>query len=94
MRRLDVRAGAGPNVGELSGNQQKSRWAASASRRESSCSTNRRGHRRGSKAQIYKLMGELAAAGQAVVFVSRTAELLGVRHAGVMCRGVLTKCGR
>jgi ribose transport system ATP-binding protein len=46
----------------------------------------------GSKAQIYRLMGELAAAGKAVVFVSSyLPELLGVCDTiGVMCRGVLS----
>src|SRR5436190_3375036 len=46
----------------------------------------------GSKAQIYRLMGELAAAGKSVIFVSSyLPELLGVCDTiGVMCRGVLT----
>ena len=46
----------------------------------------------GSKAQIYRLMGELAAQGKAVVFVSSyLPELLGVCDTiGVMCRGVLS----
>jgi ribose transport system ATP-binding protein len=46
----------------------------------------------GSKAQIYRLMGELAAQGRAVVFVSSyLPELLGVCDTiGVMCRGVLS----
>jgi ribose transport system ATP-binding protein len=47
----------------------------------------------GSKAQIYRLMGELAAAGKSVVFVSSyLPELLGVCDTiGVMCRGVLSE---
>ncbi|HXI53171.1 MAG TPA: ATP-binding cassette domain-containing protein, partial [Candidatus Saccharimonadales bacterium] len=46
----------------------------------------------GSKAQIYRLMGELAASGKSVIFVSSyLPELLGVCDTiGVMCRGVLT----
>lgn len=46
----------------------------------------------GSKAQIYRLIGELAAQGKSVVFVSSyLPELLGVCDTiGVMCRGVLT----
>ena len=45
----------------------------------------------GSKAQIYRLMGELAEQGKAILFVSSyLPELLGVCHRiGVMCRGVL-----
>jgi len=47
----------------------------------------------GSKAAIYKLMGELAAAGKSIVFVSSyLPELLGVCDTiGVMCRGVLSE---
>ncbi len=47
----------------------------------------------GSKAQIYRLMGELAAQGKSVVFVSSyLPELLGVCDTiGVMCRGVLSE---
>ena len=46
----------------------------------------------GSKAQIYRLMGELAAQGKSVVFVSSyLPELLGVCDTiAVMCRGVLS----
>ena len=46
----------------------------------------------GSKAQIYRLMGELAAHGKSVVFVSSyLPELLGTCDTiGVMCRGVLS----
>ena len=45
----------------------------------------------GSKAQVYKLMGQLAADGKAILFVSSyLPELLGVCDTiGVMCRGVL-----
>jgi ribose transport system ATP-binding protein len=47
----------------------------------------------GSKAQIYRLIGELAAQRKAIVFVSSyLPELLGVCDTiGVMCRGVLTE---
>jgi ribose transport system ATP-binding protein len=47
----------------------------------------------GSKAQIYKLMGQLAAQGKAIIFVSSyLPELLGVCDTiGVMCRGVLSE---
>jgi ribose transport system ATP-binding protein len=47
----------------------------------------------GSKAQIYKLMGQLAAQGKAIVFVSSyLPELLGVCDTiAVMCRGVLSE---
>lgn len=45
----------------------------------------------GSKAQIYRLMGQLAAQGKAILFISSyLPELLGVCDTiGVMCRGVL-----
>src|SRR5204862_3466651 len=47
----------------------------------------------GSKAEIYRLMGELAAQGKAVLFVSSyLPELLGICDTiGVMCRGVLSE---
>jgi ribose transport system ATP-binding protein len=47
----------------------------------------------GSKAQIYSLIGQLAVAGKAVIFVSSyLPELLGVCDTiGVMCRGVLSE---
>jgi inositol transport system ATP-binding protein len=47
----------------------------------------------GSKAQIYQLIGQLAAEGKAVLFVSSyLAELLGICDTiGVMCRGVLAE---
>ena len=47
----------------------------------------------GSKAQIYRLMGELAAQGKSVVFVSSyLPELLGVCDTiAVMCRGILSE---
>ncbi|HUR47186.1 MAG TPA: ATP-binding cassette domain-containing protein, partial [Candidatus Saccharimonadales bacterium] len=47
----------------------------------------------GSKAHIYRLVGELAAEGKAIIFVSSyLPELLGVCDTiGVMCRGVLSQ---
>ena len=47
----------------------------------------------GSKAQIYKLISQLAAQGKAIIFVSSyLPELLGVCDTiGVMCRGVLSE---
>jgi ribose transport system ATP-binding protein len=47
----------------------------------------------GSKVQIYHLMGELAAAGKAILFVSSyLPELLGICDTiGVMCRGILSE---
>ena len=47
----------------------------------------------GSKAQIYQLIGQLAAQGKAIIFVSSyLPELLGVCDTiGVMCRGVLSE---
>jgi ribose transport system ATP-binding protein len=46
----------------------------------------------GSKAHLYRLIGELAAQGKAVLFISSyLPELLGVCDTiGVMCRGVLS----
>ena len=46
----------------------------------------------GSKAQIYRLMGELAAAGKSIIFISSyLPELLGVCDTiGVICRGFLS----
>src|SRR5207245_4997584 len=47
----------------------------------------------GSKAQIYRLMGDLAAHAKAILFISSyLPELLGVCDTiGVMCRGVLSE---
>jgi monosaccharide-transporting ATPase len=76
------------------GNQQKvilARWIASH-HRLLLLDEPTRGIDVGSKAQIYRLMGELAAQGKSVVFVSSyLPELLGVCDTiGVMCRGVLS----
>jgi ribose transport system ATP-binding protein len=96
MKRLDVRAqGPGQTVGELSGgNQQKIAFGRLLHHAAKILLLDEptRGIDVGSKAQIYRLMGELAAAGKAVVFVSSyLPELLGVCDTiGVMCRGALS----
>ena len=95
MRKLDVRArGPGQAVGELSGgNQQKIALGRLLHHdaRVFLLDEPTRGIDVGSKAQIYRLIGELAAQGRAVVFVSSyLPELLGVCDTiGVMCRGSL-----
>lgn len=97
MRKLDVRA-AGPaqTIGELSGGNQQKVAIARLLHHEATIlllDEPTRGIDVGSKAQIYQLVGELAAAGKAVVFVSSyLPELLGVcDRIGVMCRGVLSE---
>src|SRR6266704_900966 len=96
MQRLDVRAQSpAQTVNELSGgNQQKIALGRLLHHdaRILLLDEPTRGIDVGSKAQIYKLIGELAAKGRAVVFVSSyLPELLGVCDTiGVMCRGVLT----
>ncbi|MEW6157305.1 MAG: sugar ABC transporter ATP-binding protein [Verrucomicrobiota bacterium] len=97
MQRLDVRArNAHQTVAELSGgNQQKVALGRLLHHdaRILLLDEPTRGIDVGSKAQIYRLIGELAAAGKAIVFVSSyLPELLGVCDTiGVMCRGVLTE---
>lgn len=97
MKRLDVRAqGPAQSVGELSGgNQQKIALGRLLHHdaRILLLDEPTRGIDVGSKAQIYKLMGELAAQGKAVIFVSSyLPELLGICDTiGVMCRGVLSE---
>ncbi len=97
MTRLDVRA-QGPEqaVGELSGgNQQKIAIGRLLHHdaRVLLLDEPTRGIDVGSKAQIYRLVGELAAQGRAVVFVSSyLPELMGVCDTiGVMCRGTLVE---
>jgi ribose transport system ATP-binding protein len=96
MEKLQVRArDASQPVGELSGgNQQKIAIGRLLHHQARILLMDEptRGIDVGSKAQIYRLMGELAAAGKAVVFVSSyLPELLGVCDTiGVMCRGVLS----
>jgi ribose transport system ATP-binding protein len=97
MQQLDVRArGPAQSVGELSGgNQQKIALGRLLHHQAKIFLLDEptRGIDVGSKAQIYRLMGQLAAEGRAVVFVSSyLPELLGVCDTiGVMCRGVLTE---
>jgi ribose transport system ATP-binding protein len=96
VEKLQVRArAASQSVGELSGgNQQKIAIGRLLHHdaRVFLLDEPTRGIDVGSKAQIYRLMGELAAQGKAVVFVSSyLPELLGVCDTiGVMCRGVLS----
>jgi ribose transport system ATP-binding protein len=97
MQRLDVRA-QGPSqlISELSGGNQQKIAIGRLLHHEAKIlllDEPTRGVDVGSKAQVYKLIGELAAAGKSVVFVSSyLPELLGVCDTiGVMCRGVLTE---
>lgn len=95
MQKLEVRAkGPGQAIGELSGgNQQKIAVGRLLHHQAEVLLLDEptRGIDVGSKAAIYRLMGELAAQGRAVVFVSSyLPELLGVCDTiGVMCRGVM-----
>jgi ribose transport system ATP-binding protein len=96
LARLDVRC-AGPTqaVGELSGgNQQKVALGRLLHQRADLLLLDEptRGIDIGSKAQIYRLIGELAAQGKAVMFVSSyLPELLGVcDRLAVMARGRLS----
>jgi ribose transport system ATP-binding protein len=97
MDRLEVRARhPGQTVGELSGgNQQKIALGRLLHHQASILLLDEptRGIDVGSKAQIYRLIGQLAAQGKAVIFVSSyLPELLGVCDTiGVMCRGVLSE---
>ena len=97
MNRLEVRAqDPGQTVGELSGgNQQKIALGRLLHHQASILLLDEptRGIDVGSKAQIYKLLGGLAAQGKAIIFVSSyLPELLGVCDTiGVMCRGVLSE---
>jgi ribose transport system ATP-binding protein len=97
MNRLDVRAqDAAQTIGELSGGNQQKVALGRLLHHEASIlllDEPTRGIDVGSKAQIYKLIGELAAQGKAIIFVSSyLPELLGVCDSiGVMCRGVLSE---
>ena len=97
MQRLEVRAEhPGQTVGELSGGNQQKIALGRLLHHEASVlllDEPTRGIDVGSKAQIYKLMGELAVQGKAIIFVSSyLPELLGVCDTiGVMCRGVLSE---
>ena len=96
MERLEVRA-RHPNqpASELSGGNQQKIALGRLLHHEATIlllDEPTRGIDVGSKAQIYKLMGQLAAQGKAIIFVSSyLPELLGVCDTiGVMCRGVLS----
>lgn len=97
MNRLDVRAqGPAQPIGELSGGNQQKIAIGRLLHHEAKIlllDEPTRGIDVGSKAAIYRLMGDLAARGKAVVFVSSyLPELLGVCDTiGVMCRGVLSE---
>lgn len=97
MDRLDVRAQSPAQpVAELSGGNQQKVALGRLLHHEAKIlllDEPTRGIDVGSKAQIYKLMGQLAVEGKAVLFVSSyLPELLGVCDTiGVMCRGVLSE---
>jgi ribose transport system ATP-binding protein len=97
IQRLDVRTQSPQQlVGELSGgNQQKIAIGRLLHHdaRVLLLDEPTRGVDVGSKAQIYRLMGELAAQGKAILFISSyLPELLGVCDTiAVMCRGVLSE---
>jgi ribose transport system ATP-binding protein len=97
IKQLEVRAqGPAQAAGELSGGNQQKIAIARLLHHEAKIlllDEPTRGIDVGSKAAIYKLMGELAVEGKAVVFVSSyLPELLGICDTiGVMCRGVLSE---
>ena len=97
MTRLEVRAQSpSQTIGELSGgNQQKIAFGRLLHHEATVLMLDEptRGIDVGSKAQIYRLIGELAAQGKAIIFVSSyLPELLGVCDTiGVMCRGELSE---
>ena len=97
MARLDVKAlGAAQSVGELSGGNQQKIALGRLLHHDAQIlllDEPTRGIDVGSKAQIYRLMNELAGQGKALVFVSSyLPELLGVcDRIGVMCRGELSE---
>jgi ribose transport system ATP-binding protein len=96
MEKLQVRArDAGQPIGELSGGNQQKIALGRLLHHEARVfllDEPTRGIDVGSKAQIYRLMGGLAAQGKSVVFVSSyLPELMGICDTiGVMCRGVLS----
>jgi len=97
MKKLQVRAqGPAQAVGELSGGNQQKIAIGRLLHHDARIlllDEPTRGIDVGSKAEIYRLIGELAAQGRAVVFVSSyLPELLGVCDTvGVMCRGNLVE---
>jgi ribose transport system ATP-binding protein len=96
MKRLDVRAQSPTQlIGHLSGGNQQKIAIGRLLHHESNIlllDEPTRGIDVASKSQIYELIGELAAQGKAIVFVSSyLPELLGVCDTiAVMCRGKLT----
>ena len=96
LRKLNVRhRDAGQAVGELSGGNQQKVALARLLHQDADVlllDEPTKGVDVGSKAEIYRLIGELAAAGKAVLVVSSyLPELLGVcDRIAVMCRGTLT----
>jgi ribose transport system ATP-binding protein len=97
MEKLQVRArDASQPIGELSGGNQQKIAIGRLLHHDARIfllDEPTRGIDVGSKAQIYRLIGELAAEGKSVVFVSSyLPELLGICDTiGVMCRGVLSE---
>ncbi len=97
IQRLDVKARSPQQlVGELSGGNQQKIAVGRLLHHEAQIlllDEPTRGIDVGSKAHIYRLMGELAVAGKSILFVSSyLPELLGVCDTiGVMCRGVLSE---
>jgi len=95
MQKLDVRArNAAQSIGELSGGNQQKVAIGRLLHHEARIlllDEPTRGIDVGSKAQIYRLIGELAAQGKSIVFVSSyLPELLGICDTlAVMCRGTL-----
>ncbi|MEW6305206.1 MAG: sugar ABC transporter ATP-binding protein [Verrucomicrobiota bacterium] len=97
MDQLDVRArGPEQRIGELSGGNQQKIALGRLLHHEAKIlllDEPTRGIDVASKAQIYQLMGRLAAEGKAILFISSyLPELLGICDTiGVMCRGALTE---
>lgn len=96
IRRLDVRARtASQLMNELSGGNQQKVALGRLLHHEARIlllDEPTRGIDVASKAQIYQIIGQLAAEGKAIIFVSSyLPELLGICDSiGVMCRGVLS----
>ena len=96
IQRLDIRAQSPEQtVGELSGGNQQKVAIGRLLHHDAKIllmDEPTRGIDVGSKAHVYKLMGQLAAQGKAIIFVSSyLPELLGVCDTiGVMCRGALS----
>lgn len=97
MEQLEVKAqGPDQTVGELSGGNQQKIALGRLLHHDADVlllDEPTRGIDVGSKVQIYRLIGQMAASGKAILFVSSyLPELLGVCDTiGVMCRGVLSE---